>query len=183
MTNDTIKSRWEHLYPTQVIAEIEVVEPSTDATLSFLSVASDTLIPPSDSTITNYVVCVGKEVLEVRISATPTDPNATLSGDIGVVQLASDTNVFTITVTAEDGITTKDYIVTVIKGCNVSIAEIKNEQLTIKIVEVYDILGRKVYTSQHSLSFGEGWGEVLPKGIYIIKIQTNKGIIIKKISK
>jgi hypothetical protein len=177
MTNDTIRAHENH--PAQVIAEINVVEPNADATLSFLGTSIGTLDPVFDSTITNYIVCVNADAKELRITAIPTDPNAIVSGDIGVVQLVADTNIFTITVTAEDGITTKNYTITIIKGCKVGVATINNEQPQIIGYEVFDILGRHILSS-HSLSKGEGWGEALPKGIYIIRIQTNKGIIIKK---
>ena len=204
MTNDIIKSNPN--YPAQVIAEITVDEPNKDATLSFLGSSQGKLDPIFDSTITNYVVCVDTNVQEIVIKATPTDPNATISGDVGVMWLFLDTNIFTITVTAEDKITTKDYIVTVIKGCEVSIKEItqdlhnikvypnpttgqltiNNEQLTIKSIEIYDIVGRNVGAN---LRVRPENNEIIvdvsrfSNGIYIIKLNTNRGIIIKKVIK
>ena len=56
--------------------------------------------------------------------------------------------------------------------------------------EIFDILGRLLYTSPNPSKRGElapsllerAGGEVLPAGIYIIRMQTNKGLIIKKMT-
>jgi len=180
MTNDTIKSHPNH--PAQVIAEINVVEPNTDATLSFLGVSSGTLTPAFDSKILLYTANIGT-VKEILITAIPTDSKATVSGDIGVQQLQEGENVFTITVTAEDKITTKNYI---INANPVGITEINNEQLTIKSIEIYDIVGRNVGAN---LRVRPENNEIIvdvsrfSNGIYIIKLNTNRGIIIKKVIK
>ena len=55
-----------------------------------------------------------------------------------------------------------------------------NEQLTIKSVYIYDILGRK-QKAESGMQNAECEIKHLPKGIYIIKIITEKSIIIKKI--
>ena len=188
MTNDAIISYPDTVFFAKTMAEITVVPPNTDATLSFLGVSISTLTPDFNSNITNYKVCVAQNIRELVVTAKPTDPNATVSGDIGVPELTSDTTILTITVTAEDKITKKDYFITVIRNCDVSIKEVTSYDLHLQSYEVYDIMGRNVFTSpnpskggEHSPSFGGGWGEVLPQGIYIIRIKTDKGIIIKKI--
>jgi len=183
MTNSAIDMNADERYPAVVVAEINVVEPNKDATLSFLGVSSGNLSPVFDSTILYYTVCVSPYVQEIVIKAIASDSNATISGKMSDM-LTKDTTVFTITVTAEDGITTQDYIVVVVR-C-VGITEINNEQLTINSYEVFDVLGRKQKAEskmqkEYSFPFGEGWEGVLPNGIYIIKIQTNQGIIIKKV--
>ena len=180
MTNAAITSS---LAPPIVIAEINVVYPNADATLSFLGVSHGELNPNFDSTIVNYTVCVGNDVQEVLITATPTDSNATVSGDIGWKMISADTNIFTITVTAQDGITTKDYFVTAIR-CETSIAEITNEELQITSYEIFDIMGRHLLSQPSPLSPENTIIKNIPRfpsGIYIIKMQTNKGTIIKKI--
>jgi len=162
---------------------------NTDATLSNLTVSDGTLTPAFNNGIFEYTTNVSNSINSIIINATANNLNAIISGNIGIQQLVSDTSVFTITVTAEDEITTKDYIVTVIRS-NVGITMTNDEQLTIVSCEIFDIIGKLVYSSpnpskggKYSPSFGEGWGEVLPAGIYIIKIQTNKGTITKKLIK
>jgi len=186
MTNDNVLSVWvssdstpSHWYaPAKVIAEINVELPNTDANLSFLSTSSGELTPKFDSLITNYTVCVGYNVQEILLKATASDPKASLSGT-GTIKLVSDTTILTVTVTAEDGITTKDYVVTVIKGCEVGIATIDNGQLIIEKYEIFNIMGTLLLSQQSPLSPEEI--NHFPQGIYILKIQTNKGIIIKKV--
>ena len=189
MTNAAITSN--AISPDQVIAEIEVVLPNANANLASLTVSHGELKPAFNSTTLYYTVCIGGNIGEVKISATPSDSNATVSGGMGWQTITKDSTMFTITVTAEDGVTTKDYVVTVIK-CDVGIESITNDELRITGYEVYDIMGRK-HVSRHcgldpqSSVMNEILKQVqndvshLANGIYILKIQTNKGIIIKKI--
>ena len=176
MTNAAVTLRPEWL--PEVIVEIDVVEPSANANLSFLSTSSGKLDPAFDSTITNYTVCVGYNVQEILLKATASDPKATVSG-IGTFKLLADTTVLTVTVTAEDGVTTKDYVVTVIKGCDVGVKEITQDIYNIKVypnptngqltiaspnpstrgeqptIEIVDIMGKCVFTSPNPSKGGE----------------------------
>ena len=178
MTNSAVRSS---VSPAVVIAEIDVVYPNTDATLSFLGVSYGKLNPAFDSTVVNYTVCIGDYKGEIVITATPTDTNATVSGDIGWHIITKDTTVLTVIVTAQDGTTTKKYFVTITR-CNVGIAEIESEELQIKSYEIFDILGNCLHSSPSSPE-NTIITEIprLPRGIYIIKTQTNKGTIIRKI--
>ena len=104
--------------------------PSTDATLSGLSLGTGVTLDPAfaPGTLT-YAVAVGNAVDEVTVAPTTTDTNATpefltasdttLDDADGVaanghqVALAVGDNVFKVQVTAEDGTTTQTYTVTV----------------------------------------------------------------------
>ena len=82
---------------------------SDDATLSALAVAGFTLAPAFDPEVTAYTITKAYEAALPAVSAvtaTPNDINASAE-----VVLAG--NVFTITVTAEDDETTKEYTITV----------------------------------------------------------------------
>ena len=213
MTNAAIKS--DPNYPAIVYAEFNVVEPpNTDATLANLTVSEGVLNPIFDCYTFNYAVDVANNISKITISAVPTDTNATISGDIGLQQLKTGMNIFTIIVTAEDGKTKFNYTVAVNRS--VGIEKITQEQLIISSIEIYDMLGRNLTASLRGtqcrsnpektspnpsktsapLSFQGGeqlppfggteggfWGEALPAGIYIVKIYTDKGVIIKKIVK
>ncbi|MCL2461578.1 MAG: carbohydrate binding domain-containing protein [Defluviitaleaceae bacterium] len=85
---------------------------SGDASLSLLTVSAGTLTPDFDAEVTEYTVDVENGVDSVDIAAVASDPNAEVTGDIGTMALAVGANVFTVTVTAEDG-TIQDYTVTV----------------------------------------------------------------------
>ncbi len=83
---------------------------SNDATLKALSVAGLTLAPAFDAETTDYTVTKAYEAdmpAVGDVTATANDANAKS------VDIALAGNVFTITVTAEDNTTTKDYTITV----------------------------------------------------------------------
>jgi len=185
----------------EVIAEIEVVLPNVNATLSNISLSEGELNPVFDSTILHYTVCVNKELGEIGITATPSDPNANVSGDIGWCMLTQDTTVFTITVTAEDGVTTQDYTVMVVY-CNVGIVEthcnaslrvypnpttgqltIENGELTMENVEIYNIVGQKLQSKIENLGL-QSKIEIdvshLSNGLYFLKIDGKTVKFIKK---
>ena len=174
---------------------------STDATLSNLAVSSGSLTPAFNSTHYNYTVNVANSVSSITITATPNNPNATLSGDTGRHTLIVGANPFTITVTAEDDTTIQNYTVTVTRANSGSgISEttmgeiniypnpttgqltINNEQLTINNVEIYDIYGRNVHSFTRSLVHSINISH-FPSGIYFVKIQTELGEVVKKVVK
>ena len=107
-------------------------DPSTDATLSGLSLGTGVTLDPTfaPGTLT-YRAAVGNAVDEVTVTATTTDTNATvaylnasdttLADADGVangqqVALAVGDTVFKVQVTAEDGTTTQTYTVTVTRA-------------------------------------------------------------------
>ena len=106
--------------------------PSTDATLSALSLGTGvTLDPIFVSGTTSYTAAVGNAVDEVTVTPTTTDTNATPeflnasdttlddADDVAngqQVALAVGDNVFKVKVTAEDGTTTETYTVTVTRA-------------------------------------------------------------------
>ena len=89
---------------------------STDSTLGSLSV-TETTINETFGTTTNYTADVPYGVTSVTISATPNDPNATLTGD-GEKNLNTGDNTFNIVVTAEDGTTSTTYTLNVRRAKN-----------------------------------------------------------------
>lgn len=79
----------------------------TDITLDGVSVEDF-----NSSTFT-YNVDIESSKDEIIITATSEDSNATINGDIGTKSLSDGTNPFTITCTAQDGVTTQDYILNI----------------------------------------------------------------------
>jgi len=94
---------------------------SSDADLSALNISTGTISPAFAADTTAYTVSVPYETDSITVTGTKADVNATVSANNGVAQsLNTGTNTITITVTAQDGKTTKDYVVTVKRGAAVS---------------------------------------------------------------
>ena len=96
--------------------------PSTDATLSALTLSDVTLSPVFDSDTTTYTASVANTVISTTVTATANHAGATVvitpadaDGDTGghQVKLKPGETEITVVVTAEDGITTETYTVTV----------------------------------------------------------------------
>ena len=95
-----------------IIEPRAIIIPDANANLSALAVSQGELTPVFNSVVFSYSVDVANDVSSLTITATPEDPAATVTG-AGLKQLATGANVFTIAVTAADGITKLDYVVTV----------------------------------------------------------------------
>ena len=88
---------------------------STNADLSSLGVEGFTISPAFNANTKNYTLTVPSTTNTVNVQATLADIRAHLSGDIGTQSVSTGNNTFTITVTAEDNQTTKDYKIVVTK--------------------------------------------------------------------
>jgi hypothetical protein len=76
-------------------------------------VSIGTLNPAFSSGVYAYSVSVPYNSTSITLTATATNAHATISGDTGEQPLTANTTTLTITVTAENGISHNDYIVTV----------------------------------------------------------------------
>jgi hypothetical protein len=83
---------------------------SDDATLASLTPGAGTLDPAFSSDVTAYSLELPGGSTAVTLTTETTHPNATVSGD---GEFTNVPGTATITVTAEDGTTTKDYVVTI----------------------------------------------------------------------
>ncbi len=102
----TAEDETEKVYTVSVT---KATAANDDATLSALSVTGFTLAPAFDPEVTEYTITKAYEAALPAVSAvfaTPNDINA--SAEVVLTE-----NVFTITVTAEDDETTKEYTITV----------------------------------------------------------------------
>jgi protocatechuate 3,4-dioxygenase beta subunit len=103
----------------------QYVPPSTDATLSNLTVSQGTLTPAFAPTTTSYSDNVSNSVTSITVTPTVNESHATVtvngtpvvSGSPSEpISLNVGTNTITIVVTAQDGTTTKTYTVTVTRA-------------------------------------------------------------------
>ena len=109
---------------------------SADASLSALALDGVTLSPAFSSGTTNYTATVAYTKSSTTITATPVSGASIVDGsDIGAKTIeVGNGNVFTITVIAEDGHTTKDYKVTVTRNAasnNAYLTDLKVDGTTV----------------------------------------------------
>lgn len=88
--------------------------PDDDATLSDLTVNGSS-VDGFDAADTQYDITVDHDAATVTIGAATTDPNASAAGT-GTLPFNGDQQSYTVTVTAEDGTTSKDYVISVTRG-------------------------------------------------------------------
>jgi len=121
--------------PLEIVCSVDIpginfvlVPPSTDATLSNLTMSQGTLTPAFDPIITSYSDSVLYGVTSMAITPTVNESHASLtvngtpvvSGSPSVpISLSVGDNTITTVVTAEDGITTNAYTVTVTRAAPV----------------------------------------------------------------
>ena len=190
---------------TEADAAINFFVPNSDAKLLNLTVSEGELTPVFNSDTFDYTVHVASSIASVIITATPNDTNARVDGN-GLKQLQIGTNLFTVTVTAEDESTTSEYKINIIRA-NVGIEDMSNasslrvypnpttgelriinyemqNNTTTYPIEVYDIIGKKQYAESRKEN-NETIIDIshLTTGVYFLKIPTEKGIITKKIMK
>jgi len=103
--------------------------PSADDNLSSLKMSKGIFSPAFASGTTAYNDAIGNAITSVTVTPTTSDPGATVkvnshpvtSGTASqAINMAVGTNKITVTVIAQDGKTTKNYVITVIRSINLS---------------------------------------------------------------
>jgi len=155
---------YNDLSPANLLTQWLIVNPLEDATLSTLSVSEGELEPAFQSDIYEYSVNVANNVDEITITAIPNNPNAIVTGT-GTFSLEEGENIFTVTVTAEDGVTKLEYEITINRmlGINEVIEDediivcpnpttgelrIESSKFKVQSVEFFDVYGRKVSSAE-----------------------------------
>lgn len=96
---------------------IEILAVNSDATLSGITLSTGDLSPAFDAGVTEYFTTVVSGTTSVDVSATTTDPAATVEG-AGAVDVSSGSGTATLVVTADDGLTTQTYTVNIDVGAS-----------------------------------------------------------------
>ena len=108
-----------------VVTVTRPAPPSDDASLAALSLSGVELSPAFSGGVYAYSASVAADVAEITVTAAASDDKATVSvmpadtddmTDEHEVALSEGANTITVTVTAEDGQTTQDYVVTVTRA-------------------------------------------------------------------
>ncbi len=89
---------------------------TSDATISDITLDAGTIAPGFDWATTNYIVTIPTGVTTINVTPTLNDVSASFTGG-GAVDVSGGETVETITVTAQDGVTTKDYTITFAPDC------------------------------------------------------------------
>lgn len=191
-----VKSENEKTEKTYNLEVTAVGQASNDVSLASVTVDGVAATLKSGSE-TVYEIAIGNTD-KITIAAVPGDANATISGDTGEKTVSEGANTFSIKVTAEDGVTAKDYQLEVSVE-SVGILEtgkssfsfypnpvehtlyIKSES-QIQQLFIYDIQGKmvkKITNPENSINLEE-----LNAGIYLIKaISATEQVMYKIVKK
>jgi hypothetical protein len=102
---------------------------SDDAALKDIQLSAGTLVPAFSPDATSYTVSAGNEVTNISVTGAANHPAATVSGNVTNKALDEGYNAVSINVTAEDGKTSKTYLVTVLRAAS-NDATLKNISVT-----------------------------------------------------
>ena len=206
LSADTIAMMYANATPTNTCNVLETIAgASSDATLSDLSVDVGTLQPAFAPNVFDYTVEVPFGTSQFVVLAIANHPNAMATG--GGVFNSFPTTV-TITVTAEDGITTQEYTVNIevststddLEAAKIALKTFPNpiknltnfsfylEEAADVNLKIYDLMGREIQTvvdsrlasGDHTLQTST---EHLQSGVYIYRFVSNGVIIAKKMIK
>ena len=134
-----------------------------DATLKSLTVSSGRLSPAFDANVTEYIVTVDNNVTNITVTGVATNYiDAKVSGNVTNHSLDVGENKINITVTAEDGITTKTYSVTVIRAVFIESKKIYVNEISgnNKWLELYNDENEAINLSGYSIQSIQNDGTV-----------------------
>lgn len=126
---------------------------SQNADLSTLTVDGSE-VSGFDSDTTAYTVNRPNGTTEVTVGATAQDPAASIGGDTGAQTVVPGANLFTVTVTSEDGVTSRTYSVTV------SVAASADAQLASLEIDGSQVPGFAANTYSYTISKNPGTNSV-----------------------
>jgi hypothetical protein len=160
-----------------------------DATLSALSVEEGDISPAFNAATTEYTLEVENVVENVTVHATPNQEGATVVID-GGTDLVVGENTVTITVTAQNSVT-QDYTITVTrKDRDVSIADVKAQEVIITAAEgriqaqfegnasvkLYSVTGQLIDESVAVNNYDQS----VKQGVYILSVQNKAYKVVVK---
>lgn len=122
---------------TNTSSMITIAALGSDATLSSLKIPNTTLSPKFDKNVTEYEAEI-KDITEVTINATATDSNAKIMISDNYKNLVKGENTIKISVTAENGTTTKTYSIKVNLTMTPTEEELLKANTALKKLEIED---------------------------------------------
>lgn len=188
--NDELGENTIHQAANYVTFEAVTALPSTDATLSSLTVSSGALTPAFDAETTSYSVEVEHEVASIVITAVASSSAATIVGDGSQTLVVGSGNVFDVVVTAEEVTASKTYTITVTRKDRTSVGssvidglsiESSNNVINVSFNGTYDV---KLYTVTgvmlHHTTATDSYVKAIEQGVYILTINDSSFKVIVK---
>ncbi len=120
---------------TNTSSMVKVISLSNDATLSSLKIPNVTLSPKFNKDTLEYTASI-TDITELTVNATATDSNSKIMISENYKALVEGENEIKIAVTAEDGITTKTYIIKVTLSLTPTEEELLKSNADLKSLEV-----------------------------------------------
>ena len=120
---------------TNTSSMVKVVALSSDASLSSLKIPNATINPKFDKNTLDYSTTI-QDITEITVNAIPTDSNSKILISDNYKNLQKGDNIVKISVTAEDGVTTKTYNVKVTLKMTPTEEEVKKANASLKKLEV-----------------------------------------------
>ena len=114
---------------------VKVVALSSDASLSSLKIPNATISPKFDKNTLEYSTTI-QDITEITVNAVPTDANSKIMISDNYKALQKGENLVKISVTAEDGVTTKTYSVKVTLKMTPTEEELTKANANLKKLEV-----------------------------------------------
>lgn len=127
----------EEIKATNTSSMVTIAALGSDATLSSLKIPNTTLSPKFDKNVTEYEANI-KDITEVTINATATDSNAKIMISDNYKNLEKGENNIKISVTAENGTTTKSYTIKVNLTMTPTEEELIKANTKLKKLEIKD---------------------------------------------
>ena len=134
-SSDCITLNDTKISATNTSSMVKVTSFSNDASLSSLKIPNATLSPKFDKNVLEYSTEI-KDITELTVNAVPTDSNAKIMISDNYKNLVKGENQIKIVVTAEDGATTKTYIVKVVLSLTPTEEEVLKANANLKNLEV-----------------------------------------------
>ncbi len=139
-SSDAVTISGKKLTATNTSSMVKVTALSNDATLSSLKIPNTTLNPKFNKETYEYTTSI-TDITELTVNANATDANSKIMISENYKALVKGENEIKISVTAEDGVTTKTYIVKVTLNLTPTEEELvkANADLKTLVVENYEI--------------------------------------------
>jgi len=163
-------------------ADSDDVTLSDDATLKSLTTSRGVLSPAFSATVMEYEISVAIDVTTITITGEANHEGAMLAGNVTDETLVVGRNSVSITVTAEDGVSTKTYTVTVIRALQEGTGMVAGKVANAPAGTTVDLYVRL----KTGVSAGYIWVatvqidangnykfDKLPEGVYILEVTIN----------
>lgn len=137
LTSSGVTNVDKEIKATNTSSMITIASLGSDATLNSLKIPNTTLSPKFDKNVTEYEANI-KDITEVTINAVATDSNAKIMISDNYKNLVKGENNIKISVTAENGTTTKTYTIKVNLTMTPTEEELLKANTTLKKLEIKD---------------------------------------------